>query len=372
MKKFEHGGKVFQAAADLAVPVEQIADFSANINPLVDAAKLRQWAAGCWQKALHYPDVEYVELRRVLAQYHATSADYIVVDNGATPLLDAVVRALQIERARVVAPTFGEYERALLNNGVATEVVYSDAQYRTDLMRLFGSAEQTDLIFLCTPNNPTGERIAYRDLLAQLARLPKSTFCLVDESFLSFTEGGEANSTSQLLERFNNLIVLRSATKFFAIPGLRMGYLLTANAALRDRLLQILPIWRVNCVAEAVVINALGDLDFHAATRAYIGAQRKYLSAQLSALGTVVYPSAANFILFKSSFNLDLYPLLYRRGILIRRCQNYRGLTADHYRVAVKDEASNRRLIENLQEIKQSVNCSAHNVISIEVERFRY
>ncbi len=358
MKKFEHGGKVFQAAADLAVPVEQIADFSANINPLVDAAKLRQWAAGCWQKALHYPAVDYLELRRALAEYHAISADFIVVDNGATPLIDAVVRALQISRARIVAPTFGEYEKALLNNGVQIEIVDCAADYRVDLTRLFDSVEQTDLIFLCTPNNPTGEQIARRDLVAQLTHLPKTTFCLVDESFLSFTESGERNSMSHLLERFENLIVLRSATKFFAIPGLRMGYALTANAALRDRLLKILPIWRVNCIAETVVVNALGDSAFHAAARAYIGAQRKYLCEQLTALGMVVYPSDANFILFKSTFNLDLYPLLYRRGVLIRRCQNYRGLTADHYRIAVKDEASNRRLIENLKEIKQSVNCS--------------
>ncbi len=358
MKKFEHGGKLFRAAADLAVPPCQIVDFSANINPLVTVDKLKQWAADCWPRALHYPDVDYLELRRALAAYHATSVDYIVVDNGATPLIDAVVRALQVDRARLTAPTFGEYERALLNNGVATEVVYSGAQYRVDLMRLFDNGADSDLIFLCTPNNPTGEQIAQRDLVAQLARLPRSTFCLVDESFLSFTEGGEVDSMSHLLARFENLIVLRSATKFFAIPGLRMGYLLTANAALRDRLLQILPIWRVNCMAETVVINALGDLTFQEESRAYIGAQRNYLSEQLSALGMVVFPSSANFILFKSTFNLDLYQLLYRRGILIRRCQNYRGLTAQHYRVAVKDEVSNRRLIENLQEIKQSANCS--------------
>ncbi len=353
MNTFEHGGKIFDAAVDLGLSIEQIDDFSANINPLVDRQKLIEWAGDCWSKVAHYPDVDYRLLRQSIADYHGVTADCVVVDNGATPLIETVVRVLAVKRGRLMAPTFAEYERALRRAAVAVDVVAADANFKAPLGRLTSGLKAGDIIFICTPNNPTGLLTPLADLIALLEQLPKSVYCLVDESFLAFSQLAEAASLVPHIDRFDNLIVLRSATKFFGIPGLRSGYLLTANRQLQRKLAAALPIWRVNAIAEQVVSNALKDAPFHAATRRYIAAQRSYLTAQLTALGFTVYPSDANYLLLKCNRQLDLYHLLYRHGILIRRCQNYHGLDANYYRIAVKTAAANQRLVAQMTKIRE-------------------
>ncbi len=355
MKLFEHGGKIFQAAADLGVDIGQIDDFSANINPLVDENKLQAWSDGCWQNVLHYPDVNYTKLRSAIAKFHAVSANQVVVDNGATALIHSVVDILAVKSGRITAPTFGEYEKALQRVGATIDVVTVNDDLTIPLQKMSHNAKKYDIIFICTPNNPTGKQCEYRALIDFLEELPSSTYCLVDESFIPFTAQAENASLSQVINHFENLIVLRSATKFFGIPGLRIGYILTSNTGLVKHLQQDLPIWRVNAVAEHVVINALQDVDFHERARRYIAEQRRFLSAELQALGFVVHQAAADYLLIENDDNFDLYHYLYRKGIIIRRCQNYRGLTARYFRVAVKDAAANQRLITQLKKIKEQI-----------------
>ncbi len=355
MKLFEHGGKIFQAAADLGVDIGQIDDFSANINPLVDEQKLRQWSDGCWQNVLHYPDVNYIKLHSAIAKFHAVSANQVVVDNGATTLIHSVVDLLAVKSGRITAPTFGEYEKALRRVGATVDVVSVNEDLTIPLQKMSQNAEKYDIIFICTPNNPTGKQCEYKALIDFLEKLSSSTYCLVDESFIPFTAQAENASLSQVINRFKNLIVLRSATKFFGIPGLRIGYMLTSNNALFERLQQALPIWRVNAVAEQVVINALQDVDFHEQTRRYIAEQRDYLTTELRSLGFVVHSAEADYLLIENRDNLDLYHDLYHNGIIIRRCQNYRGLAERHYRIAVKDAAANQRLIAQLNKIKEKI-----------------
>ncbi len=353
MQIFEHGGKIFQVAADLGVTIDQIDDFSANINPLTSEQKLRQWSVGCWQNVMHYPDVDYLRLRAAVAAYHAVDVRQVVVDNGATPLIHGIVDALGVKAGRITAPTFAEYEKALQRAGAAVDIVMADGDLDISLKQLPIDAAQVDIVFICSPNNPTGKMYDLAALINFLELLPQSTYCLVDESFIPFSEQAENGSLSQVIARFNNLIVLRSATKFFGIPGLRIGYALTANENLLNLLERRLPIWRVNSIAEQVVINALKDVEFHAQSRAYIAEQRRYLTSELKALGFVVYSSAANYLLIRSHYNLDLYQYLYRSGIIIRRCQNYRGLNEHYYRIAVKSAAANQRLLVQLKNIKE-------------------
>ncbi len=353
MKEFEHGGRIFQAVADLGVDISEIDDFSANINPLVSEQKLRQWAAGCWQNVMHYPDVDYLRLRAAIAAYHAIDVRQVVVDNGATPLIHSIVEALGVKTGRITAPTFAEYEKALQRVGAAVDIVMTADDLAIPLQQLLIAAEKIDMIFICSPNNPTGKMCDLAAMVNFLEALPRSTYCLVDESFLPFTERAESVSLARLMARFDNLIVLRSVTKFFGIPGLRMGYALTANERLLNSLERRLPIWRVNSIAEQVVIEALKDVDFHVQSRAYIAEQRRYLTAQLKALGFIVYSASANYLLIRSHYKLDLYQYLYRRGIIIRRCQNYRGLNEHYYRIAVKSAAANKRLIAELKNVKE-------------------
>ncbi len=353
MKTFEHGGKIWQATSDLGLTVDQIDDFSANINPLVDQKKIIEWSADCWSRALHYPPHDYRRLRAVIADYHAVAPEQVVVDNGATGLIDSIVRALAVRRGHLTAPTFGEYEKALNAIGAKVEVAKTAADFSIDLKKMAAAAQPGEIVFICSPNNPTGRVCPPTDLIDFLERLPATTYCLIDESFMPFYERGEAASLAGQIERFDNLIVLRSATKCFGMPGLRLGYALIGNAELRAKLARRLPIWRVNAIAEQVAFNAFKDKSFLVQTRHYIAVQRNYLTDQLTALGFIVYPSAANYLLFKCPRPVDLYHLLYQSGIIIRRCQNYRGLDESYYRIAVKSAAANRRLIKALKTIKE-------------------
>lgn len=349
--RFLHGGRIFALARQLNIDVRDLDDFSANINPLVSASQLQDWAADCWEGLCHYPDVDYALLRRVIADYHQINMSAVWPGNGATAMIARIVAALKPRRARLMAPTFGEYEKALSQAGVAIDFVHANAQLDFRLASLFDQLDTVDLLFICNPNNPTGKLFDKVQLLYHLKRLPQHVNCVVDEAFIDFSLTGEANSIVAHLSELSNVIVLRSATKFYGMPGLRLGYVLMYNKALLARLKQIQPIWDVNGVAQAVLINALKDEVFAEDTRRFIDKERRRVQAALTALGLHCHNSAVNYYLIETEQAIDLYARLLERHIIIRCCDNYRGIRRPVYRLAVKDQAANDRLVAALTTI---------------------
>lgn len=350
MEKYQHGGDVYTAAERFGVPLDQICDFSANINPLVTIDWLKAKLAPFWEQVLHYPDPHYKTLYEGIATYHGVPSEQIVLGNGATALIYQLVETLKPLKARVSAPTFAEYEKALRH--VGAQVTYLPASANDlsiDPQQLFGNLDGETVVFLCNPNNPTGNLVPLQDLVAALEVLDPKVTAIVDEAFIDFTPLGEAQSLTRHLERFSNVVILRSATKFYGMPGLRFGYLLCGNAGLAMRMRLSQPIWQINVMAAGIVQEGLLDLEFQEATRLYVAKEREFVTGALKALGFKVYPSLVNYVLVVPPHDFDVQGALAPIFALARSCDNYVGLKEGLWRLAIKSHEDNLKMIDAFQ-----------------------
>ncbi|RLM20299.1 threonine-phosphate decarboxylase [Brenneria alni] len=351
----EHGGNVLEMALKTGLDANQIIDFSANINPLGMPDTLKAAIASQLDRAERYPDVEYRELHVALARAHGCETANIIAGNGATELIYAVVQYLRPRRALLLTPGFAEYRRALQRVGCEiddyamheAEGFQPDAQLLTVL-----DNTQYDCLFIATPNNPTGLMPDAALLQAIVWRCRQHHVALiVDEAFIDFLPA-EPGLIPQL-SAFPQLYILRSLTKFFAIPGLRLGYLVSADETAIHAMKQSREPWTINAFAALAGEVVLDDHAYIDATHRWLAQQQVWLYRNLSAIPELqVWPPAANYIFLRCLRpEIDLQQRLLEQCILIRSCANYPGLTANDYRVAIKSETDNRRLIAALHQM---------------------
>lgn len=342
MQRYEHGGDIY---AHEAVRL----DFSVNINPLGMPVPVREAIAQHVDDYQSYPDPNCRALCEAIAQHEHLDKEDVLCGNGAADLIFRLCFAMRPKRALVCAPTFSEYEKAVLLSG--GELVYHalDAQngFRVTEAILGALKPEIDLAFLCTPNNPTGA-LMDPELLARIAQQcsKNDTLLMVDECFLPFTNG---RSIKPLLREHHNLMILKAFTKLYAMAGVRLGYLLSCNHALLEATKSFAQSWSVSTPAAVAGVAALGCEDWVARTKRLVETERAYLHEQLAARGMIVYESEANFLLFQSE--VPLYHALLKRGILIRPCDNYTGLDERFYRIGVKKHEENAALIHSLDEV---------------------
>jgi len=352
---FEHGGGVFALARALGVRPEELLDFSANINPLGPAPGVRGAVFSAFDRVVHYPDRETVALRRALADYHGLDPACIVAANGSTELICLLPRLLPGRRGLIVAPAFSEYAHALDRAGWKIEYFTLSP---ADGFRLCPEtlakrlAQGVDLLFLCNPANPTGVllHLAEVERVFELCRR-SGTFLVLDEAFMDFCE---EESAKGLITASGGGVVLRSLTKFHAIPGLRLGYAV-GEADFIGRCAGMMDPWSVNTLAQTAGIAALADTGYRERTLRLVSAERDTLFRGLSALpGLKPLPSAANYLLVEICCGFSAEALrdrLLTRRILIRDCSNYQGLDHRFFRVAVRTGEENRRLLTALSEV---------------------
>ncbi len=338
-----HGDLVSRA---LDVRVGELLDFSQNINPLGpprDALEAARRAL--YEDSGRYPDLEYTGLREALAAYLGVGAETVVPTNGGAEALFLAARAAGTEgRALVLEPTFSEYAAAARASGmepVRTVARRPGEGFGWDPTS-YRDLEGVSLVFLCNPNNPTGDSLSYEEVLEIAARVQEAGAVLVvDEAFADFVPG---ISVTAMVDR--GLWVARSFTKFFAIPGLRLGCLVCDDAA---RLQALQPSWPVNSVAAAAGIAAVADRGFAETSVAEVARLRKDLFGALDALaGLQPFPGAANFLLVRGPDGLP--GRLARRGVLVRGCGPFYGLGPEYFRVAVRSAEENRRLVAAIGE----------------------
>jgi threonine-phosphate decarboxylase len=341
-----HGGDVYHLARTLGVKVEDLLDFSANINPLGYPAGVPGAVQAALVNLIHYPDRRCFELRRDLAAYHGLSIDEILVGNGSTELIYLVVRALKPARALIVAPAFSVYQEALEAAAVPYEFhLTSEAGLFT--LEQMPEAPGAELVFLANPASPSGVILAPECLLAWLAAWEAAgTYVALDEAFIDFVEEASLKTS---LARFSRLIILRSFTKFFATPGLRLGYLLAAPELVAKCAAMQEP-WSVSNLAQAVGRACLQDQDYMTRTRALVQEERQHLLQGLQALpGLTAFPGEANYLLAKLTLPgwtaRTLRERLLPRGIIIRDASNFKGLDERYIRVAVRRREDNDRLL---------------------------
>lgn len=355
--QFRHGGDVYAFAHARGVTLERVLDFSASINPLgwPPAAALAYHHA--LRRIAHYPEPCTESLTSALAAYHELDPGAILVGNGSTQLIFLLARTLAARRVLLVAPLFGEYEVAFrLSSTRIKRFFLRPPAFTLPLERLSELLSKSyDALALTNPNSPTGALVP-RAQMEELARLCQraGTKLIVDETFVDWIE--EA-SIKQLAARHAHVIVLRSLTKFFALPGLRVGYLI-GQARLVERLRARLEPWSVNTVAQEVALACLRDQQFIQRSRTFMVRERAWLFAQLAALRSLrPFPSQANFLLLRITAGaLDVSRLgqaLARENLLIRTCEDFPGLGERFFRVAVRTRQENRRLLNVLRTVLQ-------------------
>ncbi|HSV89909.1 MAG TPA: threonine-phosphate decarboxylase CobD [Nitrospiraceae bacterium] len=355
MNQPTHGGNVYKAAQEQRVPVEQIIDFSASINPLGPPAAVLRAIRSALKQIVHYPDPDCRQLRHELAQRCGLDPDMILVGNGSSELIHLLPRALRIRSALIIGPTFEEYARALLQAGSVVQYIHAQREQRfrpplqAVLERLSAKRSKFDAVFLCNPNNPTGQ-VMNRRALGMLAEVVERQqgWLIVDEAFIDYCH---EQSVVSLLNEHPRMVVLRSLTKFYAMPGLRIGYLLGTSKVL-GLVKERQPPWSVNSLAQEASCAGLQDEVYAKKSRVFMENERSCFVRGLRSLsGLQVYSSAANFILIGlpawTSAGEVTDRLDFER-LLVRDCSTLPGLTAQMIRVAIRTAKENQRLLTAL------------------------
>ncbi len=351
-----HGGDVLAAAARWGLDPSEILDFSANINPFGPPRGVTKAARDALRSVARYPEPLARTLRAALALRHGVPEEAVLVGSGAAEVIHLLARLAAGRRVAVPVPGFAEYARAARAVGAVVVPTPVGGAFATIPAAETGGAapaeptpalEAGDLRFLCNPHNPTGRLLPPGDILRVADGTPATV--VVDEAFIDLTDPGEDASVLRHVMERPNLVAVRSLTKFFAMPGLRVGYAV-ARPDLVSRLDAVRDPWSVSAPAQAAALAALADQAYARRTREWVRRERSYLAGELAGLpGFAIEPPSANFILVRAPEPVwSIQNRLGPRGILVRDCRSFDGLTERHMRVAVRSRAENRRLAEAL------------------------
>lgn len=347
--KLVHGGDWAGYRAEFG---RDALDFSANVSPLGLPAGVAAAITNALPTADRYPDPLCRQLRAALAGAEGVPADWILCGNGAADLIFRLALAVRPRRALLPAPTFAEYEAALQTVGCAVQRVFLREENEFAVTEGFIDAvtPETDIVFLCQPNNPTGQ-VTPPALVERLVRrcAECGAVLVVDECFLDFLPDRDAWTAKQLLRDAPQLIILKAFTKLYAMAGVRLGYALCGDATLLEKMRGAGQPWAVSSLAQAAGLAALQETAYAGAVRALIAEQRPRMAAGLRALGLRVMDGQANYLLFRAT--PDFGEKLRRRGAVVRSCANYPGLDAAWYRTAVRTAEENTRLLQIMGEI---------------------
>lgn len=348
--EYQHGGDRY------SYPVSW--DFSTNINPCGMPERVKAALVDAVADCSHYPDSRCGTLRTALAERYQVDTGNIICGNGAADLIFQAVQALKPLEAMIPAPTFSEYEQALESVGCKTEYCYLKEEEEFSICKdtlLSCLTPSFDVLFLCNPNNPTGSLINKQDLEAILSHCRNlGIFLFLDECFLDFTRGEESDSLIPFIYQYDNIMILKAFTKMYGMAGVRLGYAITGNRKILEKMERLRQPWSVSTLAQAAGLAALHEKGTAAAVRALLETERPFLKNGLEALGFHVYHSSTNYLLFsdwETAEEKDLFLKCRKQGLLIRWCGNYRGLTGRHYRVCVKRREENILLLEILQKV---------------------
>ena len=326
-------------------------DFSANVSPLGLPEGVAQAIRDALPLADRYPDPLCRTLRAALSRAEGVPPEHIFCGNGAADLIFRLVWAQKPRRALVTAPTFAEYATALESVGCTVERFFLREQEDFAVTDAFCAAIRpgVDMVFLCQPNNPTGQLTAL-PLVEQIRHRCAAcgTLLVVDECFLDFLPDHALHTAKGLLGE-GNLVILKAFTKLYGMAGVRLGYALSADTALLEQMQACGQPWGVSSLAQAAGLAALEETAYVEKVRALIAEQRPRLTAGLRALGLRVLDGRANYLLFQAPETLG--EALRQRGAVLRSCANYPGLGPGWYRTAVRTGPENEQLLKLLAEV---------------------
>ena len=382
-----HGGNIYKIFREKNI--KEILDYSSNINPYGIPESLKKRITENLEILERYPDPDYVELREKLAYLNKVDISNIILGNGAIEIIFLFMEVINPKKILIVSPTFGEYERAVkATERVEDSSILGDSNKKKDDEKSFGKQKieieyfelkesddfklnihnlknelekKYDLLIICNPNNPTGKFLKLSETEEILKECNKyNTKLFIDEAFIDFLEDGIKESIINTKENKQNLFVTRAFTKFFAIPGLRLGYGVYFDKNLEKEISEKKEPWSVNNIAEMAGLTVLDDTEYIEKTLKWITKEKIYMYEKLNEInGMKAYKTEINFItvkiedkLFSKELNVKiLREKMLEYSILIRDASNFKFLDERFFRLAIKNRKNNTRVIEVLKEI---------------------
>ncbi|MFZ5943603.1 MAG: threonine-phosphate decarboxylase CobD [Bacillota bacterium] len=352
----KHGGNLNEASEMYNVPVEKMLDFSANINPLGPPQIVYEVIKDNLMLISRYPDGRNKEVKKVLANHLGMAQENIILGNGASELIFLIVNNIRPQQVWIPVPAFSEYEIAAESiNAIIKHLPLQGESMDFFNLDKLSDLQENDIIFICNPNNPTGQ-LFDKLFLTELFKLcrHKGAYLIIDESFLDFLEDYHLISHMPQAVQNKNLLILYSLTKFFAIPGLRLGALI-AHTSHINRLDRARDPWNINTFAQLAGEAALKDTNFIKETYNFFKKEREFLYISLKEIqGLVPFKPTANYIFIKllpPNSSSELTEKLAKKGVLIRNCNSYPLLNEGFIRVAIKSHEDNLKLLANLKEV---------------------
>lgn len=352
--KVNHGANLYDLSSQYGFSKEDIMDFSSNINPFGSSKLAKEYIVNNIDKVSVYPDPEYLELKTSISNYCNCSIDNILLGSGATELISSFIKTINPKKALILSPAYSEYEKELSKIECNITKYFSKKEYNftiniDNLIEIINK-NNYELIIICNPNNPTGFTFSKNEIEKILNNT--NSFVMVDETYIEFTNTSIYSSTS-LVDKYDNLFVIRGTSKFFSTPGIRLGYGLISNHKVMYEMNSNLDLWNINIFASMMGEVMFNDNKFIENTYSLMTKERDYLVNELSKFTDLkIYNSQGNFILCeiksKSITAKEVREKLIHKRIIIRDCVSFDGLDEYFFRVCILKPEENKLLIDNL------------------------
>ncbi len=352
-----HGGNIYALSEKLGCEVSQITDMSSNVNPLGPPGGLMDYLKDAIDNIKFLPQAASDEAVASFAAFYGIDPKRILAANGTTQFIHTIPIALKSRKALILGPTYSDYADSCRMHNVSFSFFLSQSSFSFchDLEKLDAAAKNYDTVFICNPNNPTGNLILKDDLSDIIKNHPKTVF-IIDESYLPFADGGASHGF--LNSGFPNILVLNSMSKIFRVPGLRIGFITGSQQLVKAMENYLMP-WSVNSLAQAAIIYLMKNKD---ETEKFIKKTGKFLKNEMdffykkfdSCSHIQLFPSVASFVLcrLKGGLTSDfVWEKLAAKKILIRDCKNFYGLSEKYIRISLKTSGANRILCKELLKI---------------------
>lgn len=347
-----HGGNIYRLKREGR---GELLDYSSNINPLGVPESFKQKVIENFDILEKYPDPDYVELRENIGRYNNVEIENIVVGNGATEILFLYIKSLKPKKALLLAPSFAEYRRAL--ESVDCEIIYHNLEekkdFKLDIQSFLETLPQCDLVIICNPNNPTGNFIPLKDIKKINEELKRrGTKLFIDEAFIEFIKGWEDFTAVNLKD--SNIFVMRALTKFFAVPGVRLGYGISYDNEVMKKIPKYKEPWSINSFADIAGKIMLWDRDYIEKSEKWIEEEKVWFyNETLKVEGIKSYRTNTNFILIQllNKTSAEVREKMIERGIVVRDASNFVGLNNHYIRLAIKDRENNKKVLQALGEV---------------------
>ncbi|MCT4583479.1 MAG: aminotransferase class I/II-fold pyridoxal phosphate-dependent enzyme [Peptostreptococcaceae bacterium] len=351
-----HGANIYELSKNLNVTKSQIKDFSSNVNPLGISKKALNNLKNNIDMISMYPDPNYINLKKAISIYNDCSFDNIILGNGATELISAFIKSFDFKNCTLIYPCYSEYEKELNKQNIHINkyVLNENNDFELDLNNFdnFIKSNDSDLVIICNPNNPTGSFLTDKNIEFLIKNNPKSLF-MIDETYIEFSM---QKTSGYLTDSYSNIFVIKGSSKFFSAPGIRLGYGIFSNKEGINKIYKHIYPWNINIFAQLLGEIMFLDEEYINSTKLYIQKEKdKLLKFFKSKKELKIYNSSSNFILIKilkEDLNASsLYNILIKDYIAIRNCSSFEPLDDSYFRICVLDKKSNDCLISKLDNI---------------------